>query len=202
MSAKKTRTSKRKVAANRPLTIYDGDKYFDASFSSDEFKELRDLIQAEIGLGDVFMSIRKTFDLIDKADKKISRALNIYPVPDSWSYIHVCKELEIDYKSLAKNVPKLPIEPFYAFVETQFPHFKFARNDSQKAIQDAHIQCAFVDWIDSVCPRNGCKKSSHGWGCWDRYEDVDYIVARMRICYFNDTRPRFAAAPLRLVHTA
>ena len=194
-----------KIKNSRALTIYDGEKYFDATFSSEECEQIRDLIKAEIGLDDDnhFSGIRATFDLINKADKKIAEAFgtSVYKIPVSWSYIHVCRELEIDYKSLAKNLPKLSIEPFYAFVESQFPSFKPAKNDSQRTIQTKHIHLAFIDWIDVACPASGCKKSDHGFSCWDRFEEADYTAAAKRIWEFNGKRPRLKIGPLRLVHS-
>ena len=197
MCSKKTR--KTKAEATR-LTIYDRESYFDATFSVDERREIRNRIILECGFSDSFHGITKAFDLLRRAETEIMKALNMYPVPSDWEHIHVCRQLEIDYKSFAKNVPKLPIEPFYQFVEPLFSHFKPAKNAMQLEVQTQHIHLAFIDWIDFTCPKHGCTKDDHGFGCWDRFEKSDYERAARRICAHNGRRKKFQ--PLRLVHSA
>ena len=201
MSARKAVSNRAaaKSSATRPPTIYDREKYFDVKLSQNECSEIQNRIIAEMGLKRPSAGISRTFDLLHAAETEIMNALNMYPVPWDWQHIHVCRQLEIDYKSFAKNVPKLPIEPFYRFVEPLFPHFKAAKNKMQLSIQTQHAHLAFIDWIDQVCPENGCKKSSHGYGCWDTFEKVDYEQAAKRICAHNAARPKFT--PLRLVHS-
>jgi len=188
------------AAQTRRLTIYDGEKYFDATFSEDERDEIRERIISECGFADRTRGMMKAWDLLRDAETEIMNALDIYPVPVDWQHIHVCKELEIDYRRFAKNEQKRPIEPFYLFVERQFPHFKPARNAMQLDVQTQHIHLAFIDWIDDACPRHGCQKSSHGWGCWDRFEKADYKEAARRIWNHNQGRAKFG--PLKLVHSA
>ena len=192
---------RKKRAPPRPLTIYDGEKYFDAKFSAEEREQIRERIADECGppMEGIYgyIGINRAHDLLRDAETEIMNALNVYPVPSDWKHIHVCRQLEIDYKSFARNIPKLPIEPFYRFVEPLFPHFKPARNAMQLKVQTGQIHHAFVDWIDEVCPQIGCAKSSHGWTCWDRFEKASYEVAAERICAHNLRRTKFT--PLRLV---
>ena len=201
MSARKRKS----IAPARPLTIYDREKYFDATFSEEERKMLRRRIEDETGLigkghhGDRFLAICKCGKLLRDAKTEIMNALRMYPVPADWTHIHVCKQLEIEYKSFAKNVPKLPIEPFYKFVEPLFPHFKPAKNKMQLEIQTHNVHLAFIDWIDEACVKAGCLKSSHSWACWDRFEERSYEAAAERIWAHNARRQKFS--PLRLVHS-
>ena len=196
--ARKTR--KPKIA--RPLTIYDREKYFDATFSAIERDQIRQRIAMECGFEPGhLLSITKPFDLIRDAETEIMNALNMYPVPDDWLHIHVCRQLEIDYKSFAKNVPKLPIEPFYKFVEPLFPHFKAAKNAMQLDIQTHHMHLAFIDWVNETCGKHGCKRSHHSFACWDRFEKRSYEEAVRRVCAHNERREKFTNSPLRLVHS-
>jgi hypothetical protein len=117
--------------------------------------------------------------------------------PLDWVSIHMCRELEIDYKSFAKNVPKLPIEPFYQFVASRFPRFRPTSNKMRLDVQQHHMHLAFIDWIDAECERIACPKSYHGLGCEDRYEKPDYTAAVQRVWKHNASRPK-----LTLVHSA
>lgn len=201
MTIRASTGGKRTARRERPLTIHDGERYFDARFSEEEREELRERIVQECGFAERRSGFWQMDKLLRDAETEIMHALNLYPVPGDWTHIHVCRQLEIDYKSFAKNVPKLPIEPFYKFVESRFPHFKPAKNKMQRDVQKQHIHLAFIDWIDSMCPENGCKRSHHGFSCWDRFEKADYLVAAMRIWEFNAKRPKFKVSPLRLVHS-
>lgn len=192
---------KKNVMADRPFTMRDPDRYFDATFSAEERQEIMERITAECSLpgrdGARFAEISQAFDLLRDAETEIMNALHLYPVPDDWAYIHVCRQLEIDYKSFAKYVPKAPIEPFYLFVAPLFPHFKPAVNAMQLSIQTRHVHLAFVDWIDQACPDHGCMKTSHGSTCWDRFEKADYETAAQRVWAHNERRKKFT--PLHLV---
>ena len=200
-----TRTKSKKSAvrtpkAKREPTIFDGEKYFDATFSEDEREMIRKRIMAETGFGaDRLSAIRQCWNLLRDAGEEIAKTLNINPVPSDWKHIHVCRQLEIDYKSFAKNVPKLPIEPFYKWVEPLFPHFKPAKNAMRLDIQTNHIHLAFIDWVDAACPQNGCTKSHHEFSCWDRFERADYEEAARRIWAHNERRQKFA--PPKLVYS-
>jgi hypothetical protein len=199
--ARKKHSVARANPAPRPLTILDRDKYFDVTLSDEECEMIREKIMRESGFGRSFIRITKCFDLLRDAETEIMEALNMYPVPWGWQHIHVCKQLEIDYKSFARNIPKLPIEPFYAFVEPLFPHFRPAKNKMQLSIQTQHVHLAFIDWIDEACPKHGCQKEHHSFACWDRFETASYEEAARRICAHNARREKFTSSPLRIVHS-
>jgi len=195
-----TKRGKRKVAMSRPPTIYDGDKYFDAKFTADELRELDERILAECGFEadedhrDGHSWLYAQWITLG-ADLGLKLGLRGGMASREWVTIHMCRELEIDYKSFAKNVPKLPIEPFYAFVEKQFPRLKPTDNEMRLDVQKHHMHLAFIDWIDAECQRIACPKSYHGLGCEDRYEKPDYLTALQRIWKHNAARPK-----LTLVH--
>jgi len=196
MATKSVATKKRGAPKSRPLTIYDAERYFDAEFTHDEEMELRRRIMDECGIPNDFQGRAWMMVTEMQTRNEICRALGSCP-PDG-AYIHICRQLEIDYKAFAKNEPKLPIEPFYQFVERQFPRFRPAKNKMQLEVQTHHIQGAFSEWLESACPASGCKKSEHWlWGCSDRFERVDYKAAATRIWERNAARPK-----LTLVHSA
>lgn len=194
MSApKKDQRRTRKSAGARPLTIYDGEKYFDATFSDEETFELNRYILEMCGIeGDsMWLFIKR-----QEVDRELCRKLGMSSIPYDWATIHICRELEIDYKSFAKNEPKLSIEPFYQFIESRFPEFKEARNKMQLDVQTRQIWTAFIDWTDAECETARCPRSYHGF-CRDRYEQPDLELAAQRIWKHNASRPK-----LTLVHSA
>lgn len=194
----KGRSQKRKVTSARALTIYDGDKYFDAKFTEDELYELEERILAECGFeegygGSSWMTVQWI-----TLGSELGRKLGLRDMASrEMVAIHMCRELEIDYKSFAKNTPKLPIEPFYKFVEPRFPRFKPTDIKMRLDVQKHHMHLAFIDWIDAECERIACPKSYHGLGCEDRYEKPDYLTALQRVYKHNAERPK-----LTLVHSA
>lgn len=194
----KGRSQKRKAISVPAPTIYDGEKYFDAKFTEDELWELDERILAECGFVDDERAGRSwLYCQWITLGGEIGRKLGMGMVSREWVTIHMCRELEIDYKSFAKNVPKLPLEPFYRCIESRFPHFK---PTNSKVRLDAQKQClhlAFIDWIDAECARIACPKSYHGLGCEDRYEKPDYVTAVQRVWKHNAARPK-----LTLVHSA
>ena len=188
---------KRKVTKAQPLTIYDGDKYFDAKFTFDEMRKLRDRIVVEAGFDDKDegRSWLSTHLILLSSD--LGARLGIGRASHEMAVIHMCRELEIDYKSFAENAPKLPIEPFYQFVASRFPRLKPTSNEMRLDVQQHHMHLAFIDWIDAECEKIACPKSYHGLGCEDRYEEPDYMTAVQRVWKYNAARPK-----LTLVHSA
>lgn len=184
--------------AEAALTIHDREKYFDTTLSQKEIEEIMDRIAVEF---DDCRGLAMAYQLINEAEIEIQNALKMDTVPYAWCCIHACRQLEIDYKAFAKNNPRLPIEPFYNFVEPLFPQFKQANNKIQLSVQTKQIHVAFVDWVDEACAQHGCTKSHHGPGCWDRFEKADYAEAASRISAHNVRRAKFTASPLRLVHS-
>jgi hypothetical protein len=197
MNAKGNGGKKRKIAKVRPVTIYDGDKYFDVKFSEAERRELKRHIAAAYGCHDEIMG---PYFLWGRTNRELCHALNDWSIPEDWAYIHICRQLEIDYKAFAKNVPKLPIEPFYRFVESRFRDFRPAKNKLQLDIQTRQIYSAFYKWIEAQCESAGCAEPYHDHVCQDRYERLDCETAAKRIWEHNRTHPAFPA--LKLVHSA
>lgn len=197
MSAQKSGARKRTAAAPRQPTIYDGEKYFDAKFTKDELDELSERILDECG----FANDRDgRYWLLTQwiiLGGQLGEMLGTGYVGHEKVTIYLCRELEIDYKSFAKNVPKLPIEPFYRFIEPRFPRLKPTYNKMRLDVQEHHVHLAFIDWIDAECERTACPKSYHGSGCEDRYEKPDYAIAVQRVWKHNAARPK-----LTLVHSA
>jgi len=199
MNAKTTATRAKRKAISAPApTIYDGDKYFDAKFTSDECLALGSRIMDECGINNDFQGRGWLMTTIMEAGWELDRKLGMSygSRPHEWAYIHICRQLEIDYHSFAKNEPKLPIDAFYRVVERKFPQFKPAKNRMQLDVQTHHIHMAFLDWVESACPATGCQKSEHWlWGCSDRFEKPDYDAVVKRIWEHNAARPK-----LTLVH--
>jgi len=191
------KSGKRKAAKARPPTIYDGDKYFDAKFTQDELWELERRILAECGFEDDFNGRSWLTTQWITLGHELGRKLGLSDMASIERVtIYMCRELEIDYKSFAKNIPKLPIEPFYRFVASRFPHFKPANNKMRLDVQLTHLRSAFVDWVEAECQRTSCPKSYHGSGCEDRYEQPNYMTALQRVYKHNAERPK-----LTLVHS-
>jgi|SRR5579875_301230 len=190
----KSRTRTRKAATPQPPTIYDGEKYFDAKFTDDELFKLDERILAECGFANDQAGFRWLSMQWINLGCELGRKLGTGMVSREWVTIHMCRELEIDYKSFAKNVPKLPIEPFYRFIESRFPHFKQTSNKMRLEVQEHHMHLAFIDWVDAECERIGCSKSYHGLGCGERYEKPDYSTAVQRVWKHNAARPKLTLA--------
>lgn len=191
--AKRCSSGTRKATSAYPLTIYDGDKYFDAKFSEEERRDISRQIAAVYGC-DEFMGV---YFLWDRTNRELCRELDDWNIPEDWAYIHICRQLEIDYKAFAKNVPKLPVEPFYRFVESRFRDFKPAKNKLQMEIQTKQIARAFTTWIKAQCEEAGCTEPYHDYVCQDRYQKPDYETAARRIWEHNASHPK-----LTLVHSA
>lgn len=196
----KGRSQKRKATGAGAPTIHDGDKYFDAEFTEDELQALEERILVECGFQDDEDDRRGHSWLYTQwitLGWELGRKLGLNTmVSHEWVTIHMCRELEIDYKSFAKNVPKLSIEPFYMAIKSRFPYFKETNNEMRLKAQKHHMHLAFIDWIDAECERIACPKSYHGLGCGERYEDPDYMTAVRRVWKHNAARPK-----LTLVHS-
>ena len=189
---------RRKATKARPVTIYDGEKYFDAKFTQDELFELDRRILAECGFDNDSSGRGWLTSKWITLGSELGQKLGLGDMASrEWTTIHMCRELEIDYKSFAKNVPKLAIEPFYQFVASRFPRLKPTSNKMRLDVQQHHMRLAFIDWIDAECERIACPKSYHGLGCEDRYEKPDYLTAVQRVWQHNAAR-----AKLTLVHSA
>lgn len=198
MSAQRSRGRKKQAPpATRPPTIYDGERYFDATFTADEMRELDARILAECGFANDKAGRSWLFCKSMLLGGELAAALGRGYVGHHEVAIHMCRELEIDYKSFVKNEPKLPIEPFYQFVASRFPRLKPTSNKMRLDVQQDHMHLAFIDWVDAECERNACPKSYHGSGCEDRYEKPDYAIAVQRVWKHNAAR-----AKLTLVHSA
>ena len=114
--------SKKRARTKPPLNMYDGPKYFDAKFTSEEREQLLDQIVEVSGID--FQNY--FFTLQRPTEKEICRVLDAIgwgKLEDLYDYvlIKLCRDLEIDYKSFAKNEPKLPLDRFIAFAKREFP---------------------------------------------------------------------------------
>jgi hypothetical protein len=200
----------RKKAAqvtSRPLTTADGVKYFDATFTAKERETLRrklmdlcgyrsrpaghicferDILQpAEDLVWPAFVGAGLTYD----ADRDRL---------DDYTLIHICRELEFDYKAFAANTPKLPIDGFVECAKRAFPEFKHPRNVIETKIQEHKLHALWCDWSGDECVRTGCTCESH-WLCSDRFVKPDYSKIIGQIAEHNETRPKFA--PPKLVYS-
>ncbi len=196
----------------RALTVWDGDKYFDATFTSKERSELRDKLMDICGYGS---TPRIPFGNFTGFEFEIERPAEdvVWPVftrqgltydrnrdkLSDYALIHICRELGVDYHAFAAYVPRLPIEGFIAYAKRCFPDFKIARNKIERTIQEHKLHLAWVDWMPDECTRNGCEADSH-WLCHDRFEERDYPTILLEIAKHNETRPKFA--PPKLVYSA
>jgi len=195
-NTKRSPGTKRKATKTPAATIYDGEKYFDAKFSEAERRKLKYEIAVAYGC-EQFMGV---YFLWQRTNDELCRALHNWNLPEDWAYIHICRQLEIDYRAFAKNVPKLPIEPFYRFVESRFKGFKPAKNKLQLDIQTRQIHGAFDEWIKTQCESTGCAEPYHDSVCRDRYERLNCETAAKRIWEYNRTHVAYPA--LKLVHSA
>lgn len=199
--------AKRKVTreATRPPTIWDGEKYFDATFTALERRALRDKLIDVCGYG------AGNYCGFERAIEGPAQD-TVWPVfvAEGFEYerdharlcdyalIHVCRELGIDYKSFAANVPKLSIAGFIECAKRAFPDFKRPRNKIEATIQEHKLHLLWCDWHEEECARTGCT-CKHHWLCGDRFAMRDYPAILEQVAAHNRTRPRFA--PLKLVHS-
>jgi hypothetical protein len=194
----------RKTKAVRPLTIWDYEKYFDATFTAAERKALEDRLVIVCGFrknDDEHASIcAMAWDhqIFRPAQEEIwpaLRAAGLDPNRDLYeriadcTLIHLCRQLEIDYKSFAHNVPKLPIAGFIAAAKSAFPEFRRPRNNTERRIQEHKLHGLWCDWHVEACPRTGCRNESH-WLCDDRFAERDYPAILEEVARYNETRPK------------
>jgi len=202
----------RKPKVERPPTIWDHSKYFDATFTSVERAALRDRLVIVCGYekpGDRKYIGRLAWEnqIFEPAQDEIWPALraagldadrDLYGRIADCTLIHLCRQLEVDYKSFAQNVPKLPIAEFVSAAKSAFPDFRQPRNNVERRIQEHKLHVLWCDWHKEACPRTGCERESH-WLCDDRFEERNYPAILKQIAAYNEIRPKYA--PLRLVHS-
>jgi len=193
-----------------PVTMWDGPKYFDAVFTDEERIQLREKLMDVCGFGARRNGYRNyvgfEHDIEYPAQDEVWKAFCSFGFTyekDSdklrdYALIHVCRQLEIDYKQFAKNAPKLSIDGFIASAKMAFPDFKRPRNKVELKIQEHKLHQLWCDWQDDECVRTKCVKESH-WLCSDRYAARDYDAILGEIARYNMGRPKFE--PLRLVHS-
>lgn len=200
----------------RPLTIFDGDKYFDVAFSTRERMALERKLEDHCGYGaDSWPpeSSRRRFgigdhmgferDILHPAEEVVWPVFveqgytyeQDYPRLRSYALIHICRELGIDYRSFAKNMPKLSIAGFIEHAKRSCPEFRVPRNKVEQAIQEHKLRAVWSDWMEVECERTGCTCDSH-WLCNDRFEHCDYAAIMKCIAEFNQTRPKLAPPKL------
>jgi len=106
-----------------------------------------------------------------------------------YALIHICRQLQVDYKSFAKNLPKLPIDGFIASAKLAFPEFRRPRNKVEFKIQEHKLHLLWCDWHGEECARTGCKNEHH-WLCSDRFAKRDYPAILQEIAAHNERRPK------------
>jgi len=202
MSARKTSMNKPTARKPRALTIWDGAKYFDAEFTNVERSALREKVMDTCGYGEDSRLRRRNYlgfehDIERPAEDQIWPAFcaagfdydrNRGKLHD-YALIHICRQLEIDYKRFAQNVPKLPIDGFIAMAKKAFPEFKRPRNNIERKIQEHKLHGLWCDWHDLECQRTGCNCDSH-WLCHDRFAQRDFEGIIDEIAKHNETRPK------------
>jgi hypothetical protein len=197
---KSTRTK-----TSHPLTVWDGDKYFDARFNDEERQILRKKLMVVCGYGNSRLGIPDRlgfeFDIERPARREVRPALLASGLDCDrqegrfmdCALIHISRQLEIDYKSFAKNVPKLPIDGFISSAKRAFPEFMKPRNNLEFKIQEHKLHVLWCDWHDEECVRTGCTKESH-WLCSDRFVERDYEAILDEVAKYNKTRPKLVCA--------
>lgn len=202
------RKSIQKATQAHPLTIRDGRKYFDAKFTGEERDALRKRLMEICGYGPetdcssikVHDYLGFEHDILRPAEEEIWPAFRAQGLDYhrdggrfcDYALIHICRQLEIDYKAFAKNEPELSIEGFIAFAKRAFPEFRRPRNKIEFKIQEHKLHLLWCDWHSEECARTGCTKTGH-WLCLDRFANRDYAAILKQIAKHNETRPRLIA---------
>lgn len=202
---------KRRRKVSKPLTIWDGDKYFDAKFTENERGDLRDRLMDVCGYGKADGLIGRNFmgfeyDIERPAQDVVWPAFCAQGLTyerdhgrlSDYALIHICRELQIEYKTFARNAPKLPIDGFIECAKRSFPEFKRPRNKIEAKIQHHKLYALWVDWLDEECPRLGCS-CEHHWQCHDRFVERDHRQIIAAIAAYNETRPKLPA--LKMVYS-
>ena len=181
--------AKRRVARlPKQLTVYDKEKYFDAKFTANEREQLREKIFDVVGEDDAF----RRFCFFRSVENEVIKFMGSmgwgkYEQLQDFVLIKVCRDLEIEYKSFAKNEPKLPIAGFIELSKRTFTDFRAARNSTTRTLQGNKLWSLFCDWRDRECHRTGCKREDH-WLCRDRFERPDLEAIAASIADNNATR--------------
>ena len=178
------------IAQDRQLTIYDKDKFFDAQFTHSERAEIKGRVREATGMD----HLEAEFNLFSPVRREIQKALRSMSWGcnerlEDYMLIKICRDLEIDYKSVAKNEPKLPIDAFVDFAKRMFPQFRRARNTTVRLVQERELWKAWVDWRERACVQTGCHKEDH-WLCSDRFVEPDLNKIADEVADYNATRPR------------
>jgi hypothetical protein len=184
-------------------TIWDGDRYFDATFTANEFEALRRKLMDVCGYDNYISFEYDIFRPAEEAVWPVFKAQGLDYERDNsklcdYALIYICKQLGVEYRSFAANAPKLPIDGFIERAKRLFPEFRHPRNAIELKIQEHKLHGAWVDWQDEECRRTGCTCESH-WLCSDRFVDCDYAAILRQIAEYNQDRPKFA--PPKLVYS-
>lgn len=199
------------------LTIWDGEKYFDAAFNTKERMALERKLADHCGYGAdswppessrrrLGISDHMGFehDILHPAEEVVWPVFiqqgftyeQDYPRLRSYALIHISREIGFDYHGFAKNAPKLPIDGFISHAKHCCPGFKSPRNRIERTIQEHKLKAIWSDWREVECERTGCAFESH-WLCGDRFVEPDFAAIIAEIAAHNATRPKYA--PPRLV---
>jgi hypothetical protein len=205
--------AKRKVAAEREPDMHrEPQEYFDVTFTGEEYDMLRDRIIEVSGVA----HDRWFWDLEEPTKHELfsklvswGRCKSIYECV----IIKLARDLGIDHRTFAKNVPKLPIDSFVDLATKTFTDFVPARNSTISKLQVNRLQDLFNDWLNIECPRKrGCKKSEHAW-CHDHFVEPMMHTIMTDVAAANQKRRRrvskdiahptvASASRLRLVYSS
>lgn len=187
--------AKRKAAIERaPDMRREHAKFFDATFTSEERSTLRSRIIELTGLKDYCIA---DFKLFRPIEREIGNAIGwsvTREVLEDYVLIKISRDLEIDYKSFARNKPKLPIDTFLQLAKAKFPEFKKAKSTTVRIVQRDRLWMLWTDWIDLECERRGCENERH-WMCTDKFVAHDLDDIADDIAAYNATRPRLIESP-------
>ncbi len=201
----KRKTSPKK---ERPATKWDGEKYFDATFSAEERRALQDRLMDICGYGPDPSGrghyLAFEHNIFRPAQDEIWAPFQVAGLDYNrdharlcdYTLIHLCRDLQVDYKSFAKNVPKLPIDAFIECAKRAFPEFQKPRNNTERRIQEHRLHMLWCDWRDEEIERTGCcgNQGNHWLCCSDRFVDPDYPAILEQIAKYNETRPKLRIA--------
>lgn len=161
--------------AERPLTIWDREKYFDATFTSDERSILREKLMNVCGYDADFGLIAFEYDIERPAEKEvwpvfIAEGLTLerdQDVLETYALIHVARQLRIDYKGYAKNLPKRPIDGFVRLAKETFREFTRPRNTIELKIHQRKLWGLWCEWREMENERTGCGIDSDFFAKYD-----------------------------------
>lgn len=159
-------------------------EYFDVELTNEEQQQVTQCILKATGMTWNYFSVFG----IESAQQDVERELGIsrYEVTHSQALIYTCKQLGIEYRKYAKNLPKRSIAEFVELAKLKFPHFVSPRSEIVRSAQTQPLHLAWIDWVDEQC---ACGAERH-WLCFDRFEVMDYDSVIAVIVESNEQRKK------------